>query len=297
MPITIAIPFYNAEEYLLEAIRSVFAQTYIEWELILIDDGSTDNSLQIANSIDDPRVRVLSDGKNKRLAGRLNEVTKLAKYDFIARMDADDLMSPFRLERQMEILNKNPCIDLVTCGNFSISNSTEVTGVRHHPSNSIDLLDLLNKKGSGVLHAAILARKKWYERNKYNLNLKTAQDFELWVRSSANNDFKIFLMQDPLYYYREEGNVTSEKLLRAYKNERILFRKFASSNKFKLIFKSKIKTFIVRVLAMFNKTNILLHSRNNQINTKNKEIYKKELDIIKNTMIPGIDINNNNNKK
>ena len=290
MPITIAIPFYNAEDYLLEAIRSVFAQTYKDWELILIDDGSTDNSLKIAKSVKDDRVRVLSDGKNKRLAGRLNEVPKLAKYDFIARMDADDLMSPFRLEKQMEILNKNKDLDLVTCGNFSISNSTEVMGVRHHFSNSIDLFDLLNKKGSGVLHAAILAKKKWFERNKYNLKLKTAQDYELWVRSAAKNDFRIFLMEEPLYYYREEGNVTSEKLIRAYKNERVLFRKYATSNKFLLINKSKLKTVVVRVLAMFNKTDVLLLSRNSIISDKSKEMYKKDLEIIKNTLIPGVDL-------
>ncbi|TXD56688.1 glycosyltransferase family 2 protein [Polaribacter sp. IC066] len=290
MYITIAIPFYNAEDYLLEAIRSVFAQTYKEWELILIDDGSTDNSLKIANSIKDARVSVYSDGKNKRLAVRLNEVTKLAQYDFIARMDADDLMSPFRLEKQMEIFKANEDLDLVTCGNFSISNDTEIMGVRHHLSTSIDLAGLLNKKGSGVLHAAILARKKWFERNTYNVNLKTAQDYELWVRSAAKNDFKVFLMAEPLYYYREEGNVTSEKLLRAYKSERILFRKYATYNKFKLINKSILKTVIVRFLAVINKTDVLLRSRNNVINDKSKGIYKKDLEIIKNTLIPGIDL-------
>ena len=81
MKITIAIPFYNAEEYLPDAIRSVFAQTFQDWELLLIDDGSTDASLAIANSVDDERVRVISDGKNKKLAARLNEVTQWAKYD------------------------------------------------------------------------------------------------------------------------------------------------------------------------------------------------------------------------
>ena len=91
MAITIGIPFYNAEAYLADAIRSVFAQTYEDWELILIDDGSTDNSLAIARSVDDPRVRVYSDGKNKKLASRLNELTQLATYEFIARMDADDV--------------------------------------------------------------------------------------------------------------------------------------------------------------------------------------------------------------
>jgi len=84
IPVTIGLPFYNAEKYLTDAIRAVFAQTHQHWELILIDDGSTDGSLKIAKSVQDPRVRVYSDGKNKKLAARLNEITKLAKYEYIA---------------------------------------------------------------------------------------------------------------------------------------------------------------------------------------------------------------------
>ena len=108
MGITIGLPFYNAENYLELAIKSVFAQTYQDWELILMDDGSTDRSLEIAKSINDPRVSVYSDGKNKKLAARLNEIVRLAKYDYLARMDADDLMSTKRIETQMNILKNNP---------------------------------------------------------------------------------------------------------------------------------------------------------------------------------------------
>jgi glycosyltransferase involved in cell wall biosynthesis len=287
MFVTIAIPFFNAKDYLLGAIKSVFAQTYKDWELILIDDGSTDGSLEIAKSVNDPRVRVISDGKNKKLAARLNEISKLAKYDYIARMDADDLMSPFRIEKQMNILINNKDLDLVTCGNFSISNEGEIKGVRHHYSNYINLSDLLNKRGVGVLHAAILGKKKWFERNQYNINLETAQDYELWVRSAAFDDFKIFLMTEPLYYYREEGNVTLKKLLRAYKSERILFRKYAGFNKFFLITKSLLKTIIVKILAKLNKTEILLGSRNSVITKNYKKLYEIDLDIIKNTPVPG----------
>src|SRR5690554_4188978 len=91
--VSIGIPFFNAEAYLLDAIKSVFAQTHQNWELILLDDGSTDRSLEIARSIDDPRVRVYSDGQNKHLAARLNEIARLARYEYLARMDADDLMA------------------------------------------------------------------------------------------------------------------------------------------------------------------------------------------------------------
>ena len=77
--VSIGIPFYNSAEFLKDAIRSVFAQTYAEWELLLVDDGSNDGSLAIANSIDDPRVRVFSDGKHKGLISRLNQMIGLSR--------------------------------------------------------------------------------------------------------------------------------------------------------------------------------------------------------------------------
>ena len=225
-PITIGIPFYNAEKYLADSIRSVFAQSYQNWELILLDDGSTDRSLEIANSIKDPRVRVLSDGLNKKLPFRLNQIVSLSKYDFIARMDADDLISPSKLEKQIAILLNNPDIDLVSTGLFSMSDNLDFIGARWHHANSISFKDLLSKNGMGVLHAAVLGRKSWFLRNPYDINIVTGQDYELWVRASYKNDLRIFLMKEALYFYREQNNVTSTKLLRAYRLERKIYNKY-----------------------------------------------------------------------
>jgi len=284
--VTIGIPFYNAEKYLGDAIASVFAQTYTKWELILIDDGSSDNSLEIAKSIDDPRVRVYSDGKNKRLASRLNELIKLAKYDFIARMDADDLISPTRIEKQMKILLENPNIDLVSTGVFSITDKKKLIGSRGDEARSVSFEQLMSKQ-IGVVHAAIVARKSWYERNNYDTTLKVAQDYDLWLRASSKNDFNIILLSEPLYYYREEGNVTSQKLLNAFKNERVMYKKYAKKYPLKYIIKSHLKSFIVKLLVFFNKTDILLKKRaKSPINNDLIRRFNKELEILKNTSIP-----------
>lgn len=287
--ITIGIPFYNAELYLEDAIKSVFAQTYENWELILIDDGSSDRSLEIAKSIKDPRVKVFSDGLNKKLAARLNEIVTLAKYSIIARMDADDLMSPTRLEKQLSVLENNPTLDLVSTGVYSMTNDTRVTGLRGESHSIVSLEDLLMKR-IGVVHAAILGKKEWFERNRYNVTLKTAQDYELWVRAAANNDFHISLLKEPLYYYREEGNVTIEKLHRAYKNERVLFKKYATTNRKSLILKSYSKTIIVRFLDLLNKTHVLLSKRSVNIKYDDKRIYEKELKVIHDTILPKQDL-------
>mgnify|MGYP000389145418 CR=1 FL=1 len=263
MKVTIAIPFYNAEAYLLDAIRSVFAQTHAEWELILIDDGSTDGSLKIANSINDPRVRVISDGKNKRLAGRLNEVTKLAKYDYIVRMDADDLMLPNRIETQLAVFKENPEIDIVTTGVFSTLNNLTLKGIRGQSYNEATFKDIISRRRA-VTHASIIAKKSWYERWEYDERLSIAQDLELWIRASYNNDFKIVSIADPLYVYREEDNVTGYKLLRAYANERQMISKYSFGVlKYKLSLKSYFKSAFVRLLILFDKVDILLARRAN----------------------------------
>lgn len=283
MAITIAIPFYNAENYLLDSIKSVFAQTYNEWELILIDDGSTDNSLQIAQSINDPRVRVISDGKNKRLAGRLNEVTRLAKYDYIARMDADDLMDPQRLEIQYNILQNNPDYDIVTSGVYSVLNDLTMIGKRGADYKGVTFDEIISRK-KGVTHAALLARKSWYERNQYDESLKIAQDLDLWIRSSHNNDLRIISISNPLYIYREEDNVTYDKLLRAYKNERKNIYKYKGWNL--LYFKSFLKSGIVKILQLFKIKKDFQKNRNNSISKSELNSYNKMINIIQNTQLP-----------
>lgn len=250
--VSICIPFYNAESTLLDAIRSVFAQTHENWELILLDDGSTDRSLELAHSINDPRVRVYSDGVNRRLAARLNEATKLAKYDFIMRMDADDLMSPLRLEKQLQILASSPKIDLVSTGLCSLSNDDKILGIRCvNSKHSITATKLLNG-GSGIVHASLLGRREWFKRNPYKESMLKSQDTNLWVRSYSKNDLKVAFINEPLYYYREDNNVTKEQLILAYAMGRHTIindakEAFSLSIKAKALSNNLIKTFAIKM--------------------------------------------------
>lgn len=287
MFITIAIPFYNAEEFLEDAIRSVFAQTHQDWELLLIDDGSTDGSLKIAQSITDPRVKVFSDGKNKKLAGRLNEVTRLASYDYIARMDADDLMSPDRLAIQLDILEKNADIDLVSSGMYSILNDETLVGYRGDAADQVNFNQLI-KKEKGILHASILARKSWYERNFYNENLPLAQDSDMWLRASKKNDLSIKIIPEPLYFYREEQNITAKKMLKAYKIERKVFSQYIDDRffRFNYVSKSYFKTMTILLLDQFGYFKFLLKRRNKTESiSEHLRGYENMLEIIKATKI------------
>ena len=289
MAISIGIPFYNAERFLADAIRSVFAQTYKDWELILIDDGSTDGSLEIAKSVKDPRVRVFSDGKNKKLASRLNEIVKLAKYDLVARMDADDLMSPTRLEKQIKILDKHQDIDLVSTGTFSITDDLQLIGHRGTYITKITFSDLLHGRAS-IIHAAVIGKKEWFLRNPYDPSVIRAQDYDLWFRASKKNDFNVMTIADSLYYYREEGSASSERLLSSYKSGRNMMKKYAGTYKIPLVLKSYMKSAIVYFLSKINMSDFLLNRRSTKTYKPGViEVFEAEINTIRNTKVPGID--------
>jgi glycosyltransferase involved in cell wall biosynthesis len=171
-------------------------------------------------SIDDPRVRVYSDGRNKRLAARLNEIVRLARFEYIARMDADDLMSRERIERQLGILAVRNEIDLVSAGVISMANDFHALGMRCvSEGHSISRHAVLAGQ-SGIVHAAVLGRRAWFLRNLYDERLKVSEDTNLWIRSCGKKDLRMKVLPEPLYFYREDGNVTYPKLRTAYQELR-----------------------------------------------------------------------------
>lgn len=265
--ISIGIPFYNAAAYLEDAIKSVLAQTFKEWELILIDDGSSDGSLDIAKRYEqlDARVRVLSDGLNKKLPARLNQIISESKFDYIARMDADDIMDIDRLKIQMNFLIKNSNIDIIGSSIYSIDNNNKIIGKRIIvDSISLDTLLLGNNQ---IVHPSILAKKSWYLRNRYDESAERAEDYELWLRSSLNKDLNIHILQEPLIFYRELGNLTKDKLLLSYKTSSIIFSKLKGKIPLLVYLKAKLFLFfkkqIVNQLFLYGAENLLAKRRNN----------------------------------
>ncbi|UIZ99533.1 glycosyltransferase family 2 protein [Acinetobacter johnsonii] len=288
--VTIAIPFYNAEETILDAVRSVFAQTHENWELLLIDDGSNDKSLELVQGIKDPRVSIYSDGKNLKLAARLNQIVDLAKYDYIARMDADDLMSPDRIEKLISILiNEN--YDLVSCGTYSIKMNNSYNGYRGSYEEKYSFEGILNKSQK-FLHAGLIARKSWYQRNRYNEQIPVGQDTHLWLSASKALDFNAKSISDPLYMYREEGNVTVKKLMKAYQVERDFYAPMIDNTlfKYKYMTKSWLKTLIVKTMSIFGSLDYLLSRRNkSKIDENLIEYFNASLKKINSVKIPGVD--------
>lgn len=291
MSISIAIPFFNAEKYLPDAIRSVFCQTFENWELILVDDGSTDRSLEIALSVKDPRVTVISDGQNKKLAARLNQIVNISKYSLLARMDADDMMHPGRLTIQHKILLENPEVDLTGSGLYSINNDCDLIGIRGSFCNKITHFDLLRREKS-IVHPSILVRKSWCLRNPYDESLFLAEDAELWLRSSDRNDLNVCIIAEPLHIYREEQSVTFKKLIKSGMLERMLRKRYSDLflNQVKFYLRSYFKTLVV-ILLNFIGCLGFLHKRRNSTNLSNaqREKYFSIVKSIRSFPVSGLD--------
>lgn len=202
---------YNAAPWLEDALRSVLAQSFGDWELLVVDDGSSDASAAIAGQLRDPRVRVLADGVHRGLAARLNQIAARARAPYVARMDADDMMHPERLQRQMEFLEAHPEVDGVGCGLAVLDRRGRPCGLRLLPTEHADICRH-PLKGIGMVHASFVARTEWLRRHPYDERLRHCEDWGLWFSSYAESRFAN--LDQPLYFYRDMSSFRLGKYVR-----------------------------------------------------------------------------------
>lgn len=214
--VTVGIPFYNSEKYLADAVKSTINQTYSNLEIILLDDGSTDASLKIAQEFEknDTRIRVISDAKNVGLPKRLNQLSELAKGKYYARMDADDIMFPNRIKFQVDYLINNSEVDLLGTGLIAIDNTNNIIGLRK--GSALSHITLKNAlKGSWTAHPSITGKVEWFKKNNYDETLRRSQDFELWIRTVEKSNF--VRIEEPLLFYREASTSSIKKYTQSTK--------------------------------------------------------------------------------
>jgi len=258
--VTIAIPFYNAEEYLAQAIDSVLWQTYENWQLILLDDGSTDDSLVLAEEYakNDNRIKVYSDGENKNLGFRLNQITSLVKTEYLARMDADDIMHPEKIEKQFQVLLNHPEIDVLGTNAYSIDENNNVVGIRLENNNE-EIITV-----NTFIHPTIMAKRQWFLLNPYDVNAVRIEDIELWMRSKDNSNFKC--LTEPLFFYREFGGEYYKKYLKSLPSFWNLVKKYKFNKTYvKLLLKNYLGTIVYFIYNKIGKENSLILRRNQKI--------------------------------
>jgi glycosyltransferase involved in cell wall biosynthesis len=291
MPVvTVGLPFYNNENTLLDAIRSVFAQSFEDWELILMDDGSTDGSLEIARSVNDPRVRVISDGQNRKLPTRLNQIHREAAGQYSARLDADDLLHPERLAKQIAFLKAHPEIDLVGTLMYTIDKEQEVQGIRaggglagrgFQPQDALE--------GAILLHATITGKTQWFRDNPYDETWPRFQDSELWCRTCRQSGFA--QLSEPLYFVDEANEDIIRKGLRAMQLRRRLLRIYGPQlagwpGTLKRYARSYVNTAIYAACGLLKKQDLLVRIKTEVMAPEQREEAKAALERIKATPVP-----------
>lgn len=208
--VTVGLPFFDEQRHLGDAIRSVLAQSVTDFELLLVDDGSRDDSLAIARSFTDSRIRVIADGKRRHLPARLNEIVRVARAPHVARMDADDVMHPTRLARQLEVFASRPSCDVVGTWVALVDREARVFAVCESSPLPPTARAALTQ---GILpHATVLGKRAWFAANPYDETLTRAEDRDLWCRTATTADFAV--VPECLYVVRVD--VDKESFLKGY---------------------------------------------------------------------------------
>jgi len=209
--ITVAMPIFNAGSYLRLAVLSIVRQTFADWELLIIDDGSTDNALQDIADIRDHRIRILRDGENKGLAARLNEAIDLTRGSYFARMDQDDVSYPERFARQIEALERDPQLDLVAAHAVTIAGDHRLTGLL--PATPQKEIAAKPWRGFYLPHPTWMGRIEWFRKYRYaEPGPYFCEDQELLLRSHEESRFGI--IDQPLLAYRIRENTPWRKLIK-----------------------------------------------------------------------------------
>jgi glycosyltransferase involved in cell wall biosynthesis len=232
--VSIAMPVYNCERTIAQAIRSILAQSFTDWELLIVNDGSTDDTISVIQQFPDPRIRVWSDHKNLGLPTRLNETIEQSRGDYYARMDGDDIAYPERLEKQVRYLGQHPQVDLVGAGVIVFRQGGIPIGKQDAPECHDDIC----KKPLArfpIAHPTYVGKMEWFKHYLYD-DVPNGEDQDLLVRSYRFSHFAN--VPEILLGYRQE-EIDLRKTLIARRHLALsLFREFRRQGRPGLAFRA-----------------------------------------------------------
>jgi glycosyltransferase involved in cell wall biosynthesis len=206
--VTVLMPVFNGEKYLNDAIQSIIDQTYNNFEFLILDDGSTDNSVKIVKSHNDHRICHITSTFNRGIEKTLNEGLELAKGKYIARMDCDDISLPCRLHNQVTFMEQNPEVGVLSAAMQTIKNGRRAN-IRRWPTTDDEIkIHLLFQ--NPLSHPVIMLRKETLNGFYYPEDCKYAEDYRLWTMLS--NQTKFANLPEVLLQYRIHVNQITKKL-------------------------------------------------------------------------------------
>jgi glycosyltransferase involved in cell wall biosynthesis len=215
---------HNDRRYLAESVGSILDQSFDDFEFLIVDDGSTDGSSQGLRSIGDPRVRLVTNPQNLGLTRSLNIGLDRARGRYVARMDADDIAEPMRLEWQVNAMEKQSELSLLGTGRLLIDDAGQTINIARpaHGRTAVLWKMLL---GNALAHPTVMIRRDVLERHKlrYDESFVTAQDYGLWVRllqhAAVDN------LPEPLVRYRlRQGISQTRRADQLANHDRIAFQ-------------------------------------------------------------------------
>jgi len=209
--ISVVIPTYDKAQYLGEAIESVLNQTYKNIEIIIIDDGSKDNTQEVVKSFNDPRILYIWQSNQGEVVAR-NRGIQESNGKYIAFLDSDDLWLKEKLQKQVDFMEKSKEIGLLGTGCYEIANNGKILGQKRF-SSSNNVLQKKLIKFNPFIHTSVMIRKNVFDKvSWYNKNFQESQDYELWLRIAKN--YKIANLPELLVkkrYYKEGLSSAKDK--------------------------------------------------------------------------------------
>jgi glycosyltransferase involved in cell wall biosynthesis len=228
--VSVIIPCHNCEKYVKDAVMSILHQTYQNLEIIITDDCSTDTTYKVLEETasGDNRIRLFHNDKNKGVTRTLNTMLDKANGTYIARMDADDVSLPKRIEKQVEFLQTHPDYGICGCSAWHIDKYGKRIGKSLLPFSDEDI-QYYNIFNSPFYHPAVMIRASLILEDRYNENFLCAQDYELWTRLLPKS--KAANLPEILFCYRVietsiSGNNNTKKI------QREMLKKLQDKSKF-----------------------------------------------------------------
>ncbi len=229
--VSILMPLYNGERYVRQAIQSIVKQTYTNWELLVLNDGSTDNSEQIVREFTDERIRYVQNAENKGIVYTRNRLFELAKGDYWAILDCDDIAHYQRIAKQVAYLQQNP--QCVFCGTWATKINEEGTKIgKMQPPTSNENIRINQLFQSSFIQSSVLLRANAMQSVRYNADFSVAEDFDLWERllqKGEGHNLPEYLLE--YRWYEGNTSTTKEALMQQLRNA-ILARQFKRLGEF-----------------------------------------------------------------
>lgn len=209
--VTILLPVFNTEAFLRESVESILSQTFTDFEVIAINDGSTDRSKEILMSFSDSRLKIIDNDGNRGLINTLNRGIALAKGTYIARMDADDIASPDRLAQQWLYLNENPSVALL--GGFAelIDSNNKSFMLCQVPQSHDEIVSKIFSANCFVHPSVMFRANVVRDLGGYRDEALHAEDYDLWLRIIEH--YKVANLPAILVRYRIHPNQVSQRKL------------------------------------------------------------------------------------